>query len=170
MLIDVFAISIRAYKDGDTLNVGHLPREIAQATKFLMDRGAVMHAEVISQRYRCSPLVQGGLEIPCRLHVSMHPSLLNEKLLERYLSIIRESYLDKGLKESVNAISSSGLVDFEISLLDTKAKVGKKKFVKKGKISGSKDIRSLFAVAREWQTQESNSIDTCIDLTTLFYQ
>ena len=172
-MLSMFLPKACAYKDDDTLTVGHLPCEIAQATKFLMDRGAVMHAEVTSQRYRRSPLVQGGLEIPCRLHVCMRPSLLNEKLLERYLSIIRESYLDKGdegSKESVNAISSSGLVDFEISALDTKAKVRKKKFVKKGKISGSKDIHSLFAVARERQKQESNNIDTCIDLTTLFYE
>ena len=72
-----------------------------------------------------------------------------------------------GLMENVNAISSSGSVDFEIAALDTKAKVGKKKFVKKGNISGSggsKDIRSLFVVARERQTQKSNNIDTCIDL------
>ena len=72
-------------------------------------------------------MVQGGLEIPCRLHVSMRPSLLNEKLLERYLSIIQESYLDKGdegLIEDVNVVSSA--VDFEVSALDTKAKVVKK--------------------------------------------
>ena len=46
--------------------VGHLPREISRATKFLLDRGANVTARLSSTHYRRSPLFQqGGLEIPC---------------------------------------------------------------------------------------------------------
>ena len=43
--------------------VGHLPKGISGATKFLLDRGAnVIH--LFSTHYPRSPLFQGGLEIP----------------------------------------------------------------------------------------------------------
>ena len=39
--------------------------EILRATKFLLDRGAQITATLMSTLYNASPLVQGGLEIPC---------------------------------------------------------------------------------------------------------
>ena len=63
---------------------GYLPRKISRPTKFLLAREAVMYAEVSSDKYRYSPLVQGGLELSCVVYVSMPPTVLNENLISRY--------------------------------------------------------------------------------------
>ena len=62
-LFDVFAIKTSRMSDNKI--VGHLPRQISRATKFLLDRGANVTARLSSTHYRRSPLFQGGLEIPC---------------------------------------------------------------------------------------------------------
>lgn len=62
-VFDMFAIKT-LHADGRT-TVGHLPREISRPTKFLLDRGAKVEAELSATHYRRSPLFQGGLEIPC---------------------------------------------------------------------------------------------------------
>ena len=51
--------------------VGNLLMEISQVTKFLLDRGANVSAKLKSTHYRRSPLVRGGIEIPCVVTVSM---------------------------------------------------------------------------------------------------
>ena len=58
--------------------VGHLPREISRTTKFLMDRGAKVFAELISSDYRHSPLVQGGLELQCKVIIKMPGTIRND--------------------------------------------------------------------------------------------
>ena len=53
--------------DQDTgATVEHLPMENSRATKFLLDMSA--------SNYFVSPLVQGGLEIPCRVKIYMSPT------------------------------------------------------------------------------------------------
>lgn len=44
---------------------GHLPMENSRTTKFLLDHEARINAKLTSYMYCVSPLVQGGLEIPC---------------------------------------------------------------------------------------------------------
>ena len=39
--------------------VGHLPREVSQLAKFILDRGAEVKATLTSKHYRRSPLTQG---------------------------------------------------------------------------------------------------------------
>lgn len=56
--------------DNNSRTVGHLPLEISRVTKHLIDRGATVCARISSTKYRPSPLVQGGLEIPCFVTVS----------------------------------------------------------------------------------------------------
>ena len=51
----------------DEIPVGHLPMEISRVTKFFIDRGATVTAELTREYYRRSPLIQGGLEIPCKM-------------------------------------------------------------------------------------------------------
>ena len=45
--------------------------EISRVTKFLLDRGANASSKLTSTHYRRSPLVLGGIEIPCVVIVSM---------------------------------------------------------------------------------------------------
>ena len=51
--------------------VGHLPREISRFTRFIILHGATVKVKVSNTKYRRSPLIQGGLEIPVEVEVQM---------------------------------------------------------------------------------------------------
>ena len=55
----------------DETAVGHLPMEISRVTKFFIDRGGSITAELTSDHYRRSPLIQGDIEIPCKVTVKI---------------------------------------------------------------------------------------------------
>ena len=44
--------------------VGHMPRELSRHIWFALDLGSRVIGKVISEQFRPSPLLQGGLEIP----------------------------------------------------------------------------------------------------------
>ena len=73
--------------------VDHLSMEIASVTKFLLDRGAVIIATLNTTNHRRSPLVQGGLEIACKVTVRM-PRPLYHMLMDRYLELVRTLYAE----------------------------------------------------------------------------
>ena len=85
---DFFAIKI-CIKTGVT--VGHLPMKISRATKFLLDRGGTAFIKLYSTDI-VFPLVQGGLEIPCRVEIQMPPPLKNRGIIDLYKSKIDLSY------------------------------------------------------------------------------
>ena len=59
----------------------------------MIDRGALVFVEVSSNHYCCSPLVQGGLEIPCRLSVKLAVATIkNTMLVDRYKQILEGLY------------------------------------------------------------------------------
>ena len=103
-------MSIKACRLTDNEIVGHLPREIARPTKYLLDRGAVVCAILSSEHYRRSPLFQGGLEIQCIIKVSMPGTVKGHLLIDRYGEmvdslyceptdeIVMGSYLEKGIQ------------------------------------------------------------------------
>ena len=57
--------------------VGHLPREISCLLAHFLDHGGEIQCEVTDRRRR-SPLVQGGLEVPCRLTLSGKKKLVSK--------------------------------------------------------------------------------------------
>ena len=67
----VFAIKT---VNSDKVITGHLPREVSRVTKFLLDRRAVAYAELTST-YRGSPIIQRGLELPCKITVKLRKLL-----------------------------------------------------------------------------------------------
>ena len=77
---DVF--SIKVYKSNNIqIVVGHIPMEISWITKFIPEKGARVQAVVTRKHYRLSPLIQGGLEVPCLVTVTM-PGSIMEGLLK----------------------------------------------------------------------------------------
>ena len=60
------------------------PAKFLVFTKFIIDRGATVSVMLTRTHYRRSLLVKGGLEIPCKVSVSMRRTCLNLLLLERY--------------------------------------------------------------------------------------
>ena len=61
---DIFSMKV-CKPDSDEI-VGHLPVEMSRITKFIVDRGAKCTLKICGLHYRRNPLVQGGLEVPCR--------------------------------------------------------------------------------------------------------
>ena len=79
---DIFAI--KTCYNQDPRAVGHLAQEISRTTKYLLERGAEIEAQLTSTHNRRSPITQGGLEIPCKVIVRMPATVLSRKLLDRY--------------------------------------------------------------------------------------
>ena len=82
-VFDIFAIKVCEKESNRT--VGHLHKEITRATKFILDRGAIVVAEVSTDHYRRSPLVQGG--IPCKITVRT-PVSFNMRVLKNYEDLV----------------------------------------------------------------------------------
>ena len=91
-IFDRFAIKV-CEKDKNEI-VGHLLMEISGVAKFLVDRGANVSAKLTSVHYRRSPLVQGGIEIPCVVTVSMPGTVINQLLMERYKQLVETLYTE----------------------------------------------------------------------------
>ena len=82
---DEFAVAVKL-QDLSQTTVGYLPREISRLAWHFMRHGGRITCRVTSGRRR-SPIVQGGLEIPCIAEFSVaqtHQSLL-ERLIEQYV-------------------------------------------------------------------------------------
>ena len=78
----------------DVKIVGHLPMEISRSAKYLLGRGAVFTVEVTSTNYRRSPLIQGGLETPAKLTVTIPGTVKDHLLMEKYNEIVNERYAE----------------------------------------------------------------------------
>ena len=79
-LHDPFAIKTCQLDSGKI--VGHLPMELSRISKFILDRGAKIEVELRETYYLRSPLVQGGLEIPCDLVITMPNTMKSAELLK----------------------------------------------------------------------------------------
>ena len=75
------------------LNVGHLPREVSQITKFILDRGAKVTATLTSTNFRRSPLVQ-NLEIACKVTVKVPATIKNNMILDQFKELVKDYYTE----------------------------------------------------------------------------
>ena len=73
---------------------GILPMEVSRITKFILQRGARVQATVNGKHYRRSPLIQGGLEVPCLVTVTMPRSIMNHLLIAQYEKLLGKIYLE----------------------------------------------------------------------------
>ena len=105
--------------------IGHLPRELSRTLKFILDREARVFAVLTSTHYRKSPLVQGGMEIPCQVTVEIIATLKNGQLLDRLIEPVEVVYSEPTLP----IILGSFLVD-EIEVECVSNKICKKEFTK----------------------------------------
>ena len=99
---DGFAIKA-CEKDKNEIVV-HLPMEISRVTKFLLDRGANVSAKLTSTHYRRSSLVQGGIEIPCVVTMSMPGTVTNQLLMERYKQFVETLYTEPKEEEILETL------------------------------------------------------------------
>ena len=85
--------SIKTCEKDNKKTVGHLPREISSPTKFLIDRGARVTAEITSSHYRKSPLLKGGL-VWCKVTVAMPGTINDHMLLDCYKELLEKLYIE----------------------------------------------------------------------------
>ena len=91
---DLFAI--KTYRDAEFHSqlVGHLPLEFLRFTKFLLDHGATINATLSSTHHGRSPLVQGGLDIPCVVNGKLIGTKKNKEILVKYLEMFQTHYTE----------------------------------------------------------------------------
>ena len=87
---DPFAIKTCQLDSGKI--VGHLSMELSRISKFILDRGAKIEVKLHQTHYHRSPLVQGGLEIPCDLVIRMPATMKSAELLKKYLKLFENCY------------------------------------------------------------------------------
>ena len=75
--------AIKFCQAGKEETIGHIPMEISRVAKYFMDRGVTVTAQLKGVYYRRSPLIQGGLEIPCKFTVTISGILSNLLCMEK---------------------------------------------------------------------------------------
>ena len=81
-------LAIKVCERNSEKPVGYLPREILRVTKFIIEWGATVDVELTSDYFRL-PLVQGGIEIKCKVTVKV-PNATPRQVTERYRSLVEE--------------------------------------------------------------------------------
>lgn len=149
---DQFAIKV--CEEEQQVPIGHLPREISRATKFFIDRGANITVTLTSEHYRRSPLVQGGMEIACKLTASIPGTCINLLLLERYKKLIQDTYTEPQNEE----ILGSYLIQQEGEGHQEQGEICRKRKVKvlNRKEVRTKDIRQFFGSASTVASNNEN--------------
>ena len=64
------------------------------STKYILQRGGKVVATLSSTNYRSSPLVQGGLEIPCSVTIFMLETLKNKEIIKMYKDMVDVLYTE----------------------------------------------------------------------------
>ena len=64
--------------------------ELSRISKFILDRGAKIEVKLRETHYRRSPVVQGGLEIPCDLVIRMPNTMKSAELLKEFENCYEE--------------------------------------------------------------------------------
>lgn len=139
---DVFSMKI--CKPDTNEIVGHLPMEISRITKFVLDRGAVCTIKIRGKHYRRSPLVQGGLEVPCDVTISMIGSVVNHLLLVKYESLLKELYIEPKEEEIAGTFLSLHTNDSGELEPEERPRRRRPTLQRQPKEVPSRDIRDMF--------------------------
>jgi len=155
---DPYAIKVCEQNSNDI--VGHLPREISRITKFMLHRGAFVNAELTSRHYRRSPLVQGGLEIKCKISVKTNSSF-SKAIFERYKDMVKELYIEPKEEEILGSFLLEENIPTSSRKESTTSTSGnRKKAVKAPQVPPpkSKDIRSFFTNSRNVKSKRQATV------------
>ena len=145
---------IKFCKAGKEETIRHIPMEISRVTKYFMDWGATVTAQLTGVRYRRSSLKQGGLEIPCKIMVTISGTVSNLLCIEKYKDIVTDRYIEPKNEE----IMGSFIQAINDAPLPVSASPKKKKVVKKKTGNARyKNIRDFFSQeTRQERTKKKN--------------
>ena len=68
--------------------------EISRVTKFFIYRGGSIIDELTSDHYRRSPLIQGGIEITCKVTGKIPRTVINLLIMEKYIQLAQKLYTE----------------------------------------------------------------------------
>ena len=68
--------------------------KISRVTNFFIDRGGSIIAELTSDHYRRSPLIQGSIEIPCKVTAKITGTVINLLIMEKYIVLVLKLYVE----------------------------------------------------------------------------
>ena len=142
--------AIKVCELGKEETEGHLPKEISRITKFFIDRGATISVKLTGMHYRRSPIVQGGLEIPCEVKAKIPGTVANLLVMERYKQLVGELYIEPKEEENLGSYleRDSGRKDQGITGnagQNSRSPAGEG-ITRPRKEPGMKDIRSFFTI------------------------
>ena len=170
----IFANQRRTYRILKTcfplnLNCGHLPREISCATKFLLDREPNV-AHLSSTHYCRSPLLQGGLEIPCTVKVWFPASIKDDMLIGKYKEIVQKFIYPTKEWSYLLAVSSKGKIITKTKLDCLANEAKKEQCFKKIKAKESMEqkinerypnLSQNYGKMRKWQKRATSTEWAC---------
>ena len=111
--------------------------QLSLTLKFILDRGARISAVLTSTHYQTSALVQGSMEIVCKVTVEMFPTLKNTQLLDRLIELVETAH-----NEPTSSILGSLFAD-EIEVLSLLNQTPETKSLKTEKIKKIKATKSF---------------------------
>ena len=79
--------------------------------KYLLDRGATETETLTSEHYRRSPLLEGGLEIPCKVSVTRPRTVSNLLALEKCWELVEELYAEPKNEEILGSFLHAIVTD-----------------------------------------------------------
>ena len=91
--------SIKVCERNSEKPVEYFPPETSRVSKFIIERGTTVDLELTSDHYRWSPLVQGGVEIKCKVTVKVL-SATRRLVTERYRALVEELYVEPKEEET----------------------------------------------------------------------
>ena len=127
-----------------------------RAIKLLLDRGARIVLILTSTNCCVSSLLQGGLEIPCRVEIYMSPTVKNKQLIDIYQNYVDLLYHDR---EISNTVGSFIVREEKTPSGSLKSSEGNAEKNNKKLTSHYKDIRSFFAVQSKTTGTKASQTD-----------
>ena len=134
MLTRTFNFAVRGF---------HENPEPSRSLKYMLDRGAKISAALTPSHYLRSPLVQGGMEIPCKVTAEMSPTLKNSQLLDRLMQLVETVY-----SEPASPIIFDSFLAYEIRIKSLSNETRETKSLKAEKKT---NVTELFGIRDEFQ-------------------
>ena len=104
-----------------------------------------METKLTSNQYRCSPITQGGIELPCTVNIKMPATLLNRNLLKRYEEMVWHLYA-----EPEESIMMRSFIFDDIEVPGPKVNTSKKR---------RKKVLALTTCLRKVQSTKESTVD-----------
>ena len=153
--------------------------ELSRISKFILDRGAKIEVKLRETHYRRSPLVEGGLEIPCDLVIRMPNTMKSAELLKKFENCYEElqqivilgTFGSKSVENRGNEKIYLRRRKESTSPVANSKSTGEKERKKQRGIAKSHDIKSMFKnAANKRKAPKENEDDSVVflDQSSLF--